>query len=231
MKKQVVMTSKGAVVVGTVKEAVELLKKDGIEVTQKAVLAGTVPQVQIVEESEVAAILAAANGDIITPASTNTSTEGTDTDTGEAAEDTDDTKVPDAVKDDDKPTPPPVSEDIEYPEVGHFKDEKAMKKYVKKVPDAALFEWCELEGATWKRCPEHAPIDRMRAAMALKAKHFPDTAPKASTKSKSKYADYATEDLVQMAIDNDIYVDGDNGDMRILRMKTIMALRAKGIIA
>jgi hypothetical protein len=71
----------------------------------------------------------------------------------------------------------------------------------------------------------------MRAAMAIKAKHFPHTAPKATSKSKSKYSDYLTEDLVQMAIDNDIYVDGDNGDMRILRMKTIMALRAAGVIA
>lgn len=119
--------------------------------------------------------------------------------------------------------------DTEYPEVGDFKDEKAMKKFVKGLSDASLQEWCILEGAQWKEC-EHESINRMRMAMAIKAIHFPTTAPKAGKKSKSKYATYATEDLVQMALDNDVEVPDDKGDSRILRMYTIMALRKAGII-
>ncbi|MMZ61084.1 hypothetical protein D1872_232140 [compost metagenome] len=69
----------------------------------------------------------------------------------------------------------------------------------------------------------------MRMIMALKVKHFPQLAP-APKKAKSKYSEYTTEALVQMAIDNDIYVEGDNGNVRILRMKTIMALRDAKII-
>lgn len=125
----------------------------------------------------------------------------------------------------------PSEDQLEYPEVGEFKDEKAMKKYIKKLTDDQLAEWCEIEGAEYKAC-DHESINRMRMAMAIKAVHFPDTAPKAGkSKKKSKYADYATEDLVQMALDNDVEVPDDKGDMRICRMYTIMALRKAGLLA
>jgi hypothetical protein len=71
----------------------------------------------------------------------------------------------------------------------------------------------------------------MRAVMALKAKHFPATAPKASAKSKSPYASYTDEQLVQMALDNNVTVKDDKGDRRIMRMYTIMALKAAGLLA
>ncbi len=118
----------------------------------------------------------------------------------------------------------------EYPEVGDFADEKAMKKYIKKLSDQSLQEWCVLEGATWKP-NDHESINRMRMAMAIKALHFPDTAPKKSKKSKSKYADYTTEQLVQMALDADVEVPDDKGDMRICRMYTIMALKKAGLLS
>jgi hypothetical protein len=130
--------------------------------------------------------------------------------------------------DTDKNTTPDSG--IEFPEVGHFKDEKAMKKYVKGLSDDELAEWCELEGAEYAS-NSHQAINRMRMAMAIKGIHFPDTvAKKGSSKKKSKYSDYSTEDLVQMAIDNDVEVRDDKGDMRILRMYTIMALKEAGLI-
>lgn len=123
-----------------------------------------------------------------------------------------------------------VEDDTEYPEVGYFADEKALKKYIKGISNEALQGWCDLEGAEYKPC-DHESINRMRMAMAIKGLHFPDTvAKKGSSKKKSKYADYSTEDLVQMAIDNDVEVRDDKGDMRILRMYTIMALKDAGIL-
>ena len=138
------------------------------------------------------------------------------------------TNTDDTDTDEDSDTPS-LDSDKEYPEVGSFDTEKAMKKYIKGLTDAELQEWCELEGATWKP-NEHQSINRMRMAMAIKALHFPDTAPKKSKKSKSKYADYTTEQLVAMALDNDVEVKDDKGNERILRMYTIMALRNAGII-
>jgi len=69
----------------------------------------------------------------------------------------------------------------------------------------------------------------MRMSMAIQDKHFPKE-PSKSAKKKAKYADFTTEQLVEMAIANDIEVKDDKGDMRILRMYTIMALRNAGII-
>jgi hypothetical protein len=227
MKKFVIALATGKVeVADTVKEAVEILgKKAGISTTQRAVLKGDVPTCQQVEEEEVPAILAAVGQ---APEDTVVAEDKAPEDTN-PPEDTEDDKAP---EDTNPPTPPISDNGPEYPEVGHFKDEKAFKKFTKAMKNNDhVFEWCELEGITWKRCPEQPPIDRMRAIVALKAKHFPETAPKASTKSKSAYADYTTDKLVEMALENDILVEGDAGDMRILRMKTIMALRNAGIIA
>jgi hypothetical protein len=127
-------------------------------------------------------------------------------------------------------TPPPTESDTEYPEVGHFETDKAMKKYIKGLSDNELKEWCELEGAVYN-ANDHQSINRMRMAMAIKGIHFPDTVAKGgSTKKKAKYADFSTEDLVQMAIDNDIEVRDDKGDLRILRMYTIMALKEAGLL-
>lgn len=134
------------------------------------------------------------------------------------------------------PNPPVVvgeepvqASDTEYPEVGDFKDEKAMKKFIKGLSNESLQEWCMLEGAEWKP-NDHESINRMRMAMAIKAKHFPQLAKSGGKKSKSKYASYSTEELVSMAMENDVEVPDDKGDTRILRMYTIMALRKAGMI-
>jgi hypothetical protein len=137
-----------------------------------------------------------------------------------------------------KVTPPPTKgkgkatvDAPEFPEVGYFKgDEKAMSKHIKKLSDAQLAEWCELEGATWKP-NDHESINRMRMAMAIKAIHFPTEKTGNSSKKKAKYADYSLETLVQLAMDNDVAVPDDKGDERILRMYTIMALKKAGLIA
>lgn len=124
----------------------------------------------------------------------------------------------------------PSDNQLEYPEVGAFDSEKAIKKYIKALSNEQLAEWVELEGVEYK-ANDHESINRMRQAMAIKALHFPDTAPKAgSSKKKSKYSDYTTEQLVEMALDNDVEVRDDKGDPRILRMYTIMALKAAGLL-
>ena len=113
-----------------------------------------------------------------------------------------------------------------YPEVGTFVDDKSLKKFYKQLSTEDLEQWCELEGLTFKACPEQPPIHRMRAAMALLYKHFPkETAPK----KESPYKKYSTEDLVQMAIDNEVAFEMSEDD-RILRMRAIMALRANKVI-
>lgn len=122
---------------------------------------------------------------------------------------------------------------VEYPEKGYFADDKAVKRYIKKLTDDQLYEWCELEGVTWN-INDHAGINRMRAAMAMKAYQLdtPTAGSKGgSGKKKGKYSHYELEELVQMALDNDVDVKPYNGDdMRILRMYTIMALKGAGIL-
>ena len=121
---------------------------------------------------------------------------------------------------------------VEYPEKGYFADDKAVKRYIKKLTDDQLYEWCELEGVTWNT-NEHAGINRMRAAMAMKAYQLdtPTAGSKGSGKKKGKYSHFELEELVQMALDNDVDVKPYNGDdMRILRMYTIMALKQAGIL-
>jgi hypothetical protein len=124
-----------------------------------------------------------------------------------------------------KPVP---GEPIEYPEKGSFKDEKELKKFYKKLTDDQLDEWLQLEGLTYKACPENAPIERMRKCMSLMAYHFPK-APTTS-KKKSKYADLSTEQLMQIATEAGVTVRDDHGDLRILRMYLIMALRDAGLL-
>lgn len=114
-----------------------------------------------------------------------------------------------------------------YPEVGVFDDKKVLQRFYKQLPTAVLEDWGTLEGLTWKPCPEHESIHRMRVAQEILYKHFPKAPSKG--KAKSKYADYTTEQLIDMAASKDVPVEVTD-DMRILRMRTIMALRAHGVI-
>ncbi len=112
-----------------------------------------------------------------------------------------------------------------YPEKGHFTEQKDLQKFYKHLSDEQLLDWVQLEGLEFKPA-ESQPINRMRMAMAVLYSHFPK-AP--STKKKSKYADFTNEQLVQLALDNQIAFEPCE-DERILRMRAIMALRANQII-
>lgn len=113
-----------------------------------------------------------------------------------------------------------------YPEVGHFGDDKrALQNFYRHLSNEQLEEWVELEGLEITPT-DSEPIYRMRLAMAILYLHYPK-AP--SKKKQSKYAKYSLEDLVQMAVDKDVPVEPTEDD-RIMRMRTIMALRAAGHI-
>jgi len=114
----------------------------------------------------------------------------------------------------------------QYPEKGVFTEQKALKKHIKGLTDEQLSEWVGLEGLTYKACDDKM-INRMRMAMAINEYHFPS--PPKAAKAKSKYADYSTEDLVAMAAEHSVPVEVCE-DAKILRMRTIMALRAAGKI-
>jgi hypothetical protein len=114
-----------------------------------------------------------------------------------------------------------------YPEVGTFTDAKVLQKFYKQLDTAVLEDWASLEGLEYKPCADSEPIHRMRVAMAILYKHFPK-APSAN-KKKSKYGEYTTECLVQMALDNNVPVEVTSND-QIMRMRVIMALRAHGVL-
>jgi hypothetical protein len=122
-----------------------------------------------------------------------------------------------------------AGQEIEYPEVGSFKDEKYLKRFYKQLDDSQLDEWIGLEGLTYKSC-EHESINRMRKCMAILELHFPKK-PKTNTKSKSKYSQYSTEELVAMANKHGLPVKDSKGSDQILRMYTIMELRKAGLIS
>lgn len=113
-----------------------------------------------------------------------------------------------------------------FPEVGFFADLAAFKKHVKGLTDEQVSEWVGLNNLTVKDY-ESAPINRMRRIMAIKELHFPT--PEKPAKTKSPYSKYETEELVQMAVDNEVLFEVCE-DPKILRMRAIMALRAHHVI-
>lgn len=118
-----------------------------------------------------------------------------------------------------------INTEVQYPEVGAI-DEKGLKKLYKKLSDSQIDEWLELEGLTYKKC-DHEAINRMRKCMAITQYHFPKIS---VPKKASKYAEYSTEKLVEMCMENDVMLKDDKGDARILRMYCIMGLREAGVI-
>ena len=111
-----------------------------------------------------------------------------------------------------------------FPEKNEFEQEE-LKKFYKHLTDAQLEEWLSLEGLEFTPS-ESEPINRMRMCMAILYDRFPR---QTKAKEKSKYADYDTDELVQMALDNDVAFEPTE-DKRILRMRAIMALRDAKVI-
>ena len=112
-----------------------------------------------------------------------------------------------------------------YPKKGELAEKKDLQNFYKHLSDEQLAEWVAQEGLEYTP-NESAPINRMRMAMAVLYHNFPK-AP--STKKQSKYAQYTLEDLLKLAMDNDIVFEPTDDD-RIMRMRAIMALRAHEII-
>lgn len=115
---------------------------------------------------------------------------------------------------------------VVYPEKGYFKTEKDIKKYYKQLSEEQLDEWLEIEGLEYKP-NDNEGINRMRKCMAILNFHFPK---ESKGKKKSPYAKYSTEELIEMALDNNIEVQDAKGDLRILRMYAIVALKKAGIL-
>ena len=112
-----------------------------------------------------------------------------------------------------------------YPVVGSV-DAKALKKVCKAMSDEEIQAWVAHEKLVVKDYGD-ASINRMRQIMAIKGIYFPETIQK--PKEKSKYADYTLEQLVSMAVEGNVPVEVSDNE-RILRMRTIMALRAHKIL-
>lgn len=113
-----------------------------------------------------------------------------------------------------------------FPEVGMFEDKKSLQKFYKQLDIEVIEEWVALEGLEFTPCEDSEAIHRMRACMAILYKHYPK---ESKSKKKSKYADYSLEDLITMAVENDVAVEICE-DNRILRMRAIMALREAGLV-
>lgn len=104
-------------------------------------------------------------------------------------------------------------------------DESALKKYYKKLDTSEVIKWVEELGCTFKESTDQS-IHRMRACMAVLYHFFPK---EVKAKKQSKYSEYTLEQLVTLAADRNIPVEVCE-DERILRMRTIMALRAHQVI-
>lgn len=120
-----------------------------------------------------------------------------------------------------------IAENGGYPEVGQFADKKSLQRFYKQLDTAVLEDWASVEGLEYKACPDSEPIHRMRVAMSILYKHFPKETK--GSKSKSKYSEYTTEYLIQLALDKEVPVEVTSNDS-IMRMRVIMALRAAGHI-
>lgn len=115
-----------------------------------------------------------------------------------------------------------------YPEVGTFKVEKDLKKVYKKLSDAQLDEWLDIEGWTSEYHPSgHPSIDRMRKCMVILYKHFPKET-KGTGKKGSIWKQFTLEDLIMIASEAGVSYEETDHEA-ILRMRVIMAIKAAGV--
>lgn len=125
-----------------------------------------------------------------------------------------------------------AGQDVEYPERGSYGEDgvEELKKFISRLSNEQLQEWVDIEGLQDKVKENDNPaIYRMRLAMAIREAHYPKSTT-SKPKSKSKYGHYTTEQLLEMALENDVEVKDAKGDNRILRMYAIVALRNAGVI-
>lgn len=107
-----------------------------------------------------------------------------------------------------------------------FEDKKCLQKFYKQLDTPALEKWAGELGAEYNAYPENEAIHRMRVAMAILYVYYPK---ETKAKPESPYKKYTTEQLVDMALEHDVAIETTD-DMRILRMRLIMGLRANKII-
>ncbi len=119
-----------------------------------------------------------------------------------------------------------AKEAVVWPEVGTFADKAAMKKHMKGLSDEQVAAWVAAKELSVKDYGS-APINRMRQIMAITELHFPS--PPKAAKQESPYKKFTTEELIALAAEKEIPVEVTD-DMRILRMRTIMSLRAHKVI-
>lgn len=106
-------------------------------------------------------------------------------------------------------------------------DKKGLQKFYKKLDTTALEKWAIELGATYNPCEDNEAIHRMRVAMSILYHYFPK---ETKAKPESPYKKYTTEQLVDLALEHDVAVESTD-DMRILRMRLIMGLRANKVIS
>ncbi len=220
-----VVTEEQTLEVGTVAEVNKAL---GIRTTKKAIVAGEVEGVTLIEDvqdevltdtqeeqEEVAVHTVEQSTEEV-----EENIEDTVEEQEESTEEVEEVEEPVAVEEDT------VEGDIEFPEVGDYEDSSELKKFYKKLSVEQLEAWVELEGLEVTPT-DSQPIYRMRLCMAILYKHFPKAESK--PKSKRKYTQ-STEELVAMALENDVEIKDDKGNEQILRMYAIMALRKAGLL-
>lgn len=113
-----------------------------------------------------------------------------------------------------------------YPTVGKFADKKTLQKFYKQLDTEVLLDWMTQEKLTYTACPENEMIDRMRVCMKILYKFFPKVS---APKKVSIYAKFTLENLVDLALQNDLAVETTDND-RIMRMRLIMVLRANKVV-
>lgn len=111
-----------------------------------------------------------------------------------------------------------------FPEQGHFEEKKDLQAFYRHLTTEQLEEWVELEGLETKPTDSES-IHRMRLCMAILYFNFPKQT--RGKKKDSPYKKYTLEELVQMANENNLEVKPCD-DNRILRMRTITALKEAG---
>jgi len=103
-----------------------------------------------------------------------------------------------------------------------------LKDFMKDIDTSTLEYMATGLGLDWK--PTYHPnIHRMRISMAIQKHYFPELFKPKEAKKKAKYGDFSTDELFEMAQQNDIEVK-KSGNEPIDRMRVIMKLKESGVL-